>query len=439
MQLQAPANRRERRSQASSRARSAPAKRRLVLVPATPPPGAAARARPAAAPPASSSSSSATRMQHWTSLPTHLVEMRARTRTHHPAGACPGPRQHRQTLAGDVDDAHERLHRLSLQPRLSGLAAKLNKLAMRAARHSAEADGASKLLRSSATAVVALPKSAARRTRAHAKQKAEEPIAINVANARFPVVAEVARELGYRIVDADTPQVDTQGDIFWYDGPPPQQVFKTLQPHQRINNFPCAHEISRKDCLARNLGQMRRAHPKEYDFVPRSWIIPAEHAAFQSHHKSAPASPDEGGAGGNAGGNAGNAGARARAKRCYIVKPVNSAMGKGIFLIMSPSELYASGALLPGDSAIVQEYLADPLLIEGFKFDLRIYVLITCCDPLRVRAVSRSISLPWGSIRFRLALRTYDAPPGGPSVRVVSQTKYNQEKYPPEKYYRSFW
>ena len=38
---------------------------------------------------------------------------------------------------------------------------------------------------------------------------------------------------------------------------------------------------------------------------------------------------------------------------------------------------------------------------------------------LQVRVVSRSISPPWGSIRFRLVLRTY-APWG---VRVVSQTK----------------
>ena len=39
----------------------------------------------------------------------------------------------------------------------------------------------------------------------------------------------------------------------------------------------------------------------------------------------------------------------------------------------------------------------------------------------RVRAASRSLSPPRGSIRFRLALRTYDAPPWG--VRVVSHTK----------------
>ena len=47
-----------------------------------------------------------------------------------------------------------------------------------------------------------------------------------------------------------------------------------------------------------------------------------------------------------------------------------------------------------------------------------------------VRAVSRSTSPPWGSIRFRLALRTY-APWG---VRVVSQTKSRKiptRKIPP--------
>ena len=54
-----------------------------------------------------------------------------------------------------------------------------------------------------------------------------------------------------------------------------------------------------------------------------------------------------------------------------------------------------------------------------------------------VRVVSRSIPPPWRSIRFRLAPRTYDAPPWGCIVRVVSQTK-SRKKYPPEKWYCSF-
>ena len=33
---------------------------------------------------------------------------------------------------------------------------------------------------------------------------------------------------------------------------------------------------------------------------------------------------------------------------------------------------------------ICQQYVAKPFLIDGFKFDLRIYILISSCDPLRI-------------------------------------------------------
>jgi len=55
---------------------------------------------------------------------------------------------------------------------------------------------------------------------------------------------------------------------------------------------------------------------------------------------------------------------------------------------------------------------------------------------LKVRAVSRSISPRWRSIRFRLALRTYA--PWACIVRVVSLAKSRNINTHPEKYYRSF-
>jgi tubulin polyglutamylase TTLL4 len=33
---------------------------------------------------------------------------------------------------------------------------------------------------------------------------------------------------------------------------------------------------------------------------------------------------------------------------------------------------------------LIMEYIYNPHLINGFKYDLRVYVLISCFDPLRV-------------------------------------------------------
>lgn len=38
--------------------------------------------------------------------------------------------------------------------------------------------------------------------------------------------------------------------------------------------------------------------------------------------------------------------------------------------------LHPTGAPVP--------FLSQPFLIDGFKFDIRIYVLVTSCDPLRI-------------------------------------------------------
>ena len=64
----------------------------------------------------------------------------------------------------------------------------------------------------------------------------------------------------------------------------------------------------------------------------------------------------------------------------YIVKPDEGSQGDGIYLITEAKEY-----ILNSKRHVVQEYLADPLLLEDLKFDFRLYAVIASLEPLRVR------------------------------------------------------
>lgn len=52
--------------------------------------------------------------------------------------------------------------------------------------------------------------------------------------------------------------------------------------------------------------------------------------------------------------------------------------GKGIFLTKRLEDIS------PQQRCVIQRYLSKPYLIDGLKFDLRLYVLVAGVDPLRV-------------------------------------------------------
>ena len=67
-----------------------------------------------------------------------------------------------------------------------------------------------------------------------------------------------------------------------------------------------------------------------------------------------------------------------RKAKTFIVKPEALSQGKGIFLTRCFDDIE------PTEHQVAQRYIHSPMLIDGLKFDLRIYVLLFGCDPLRI-------------------------------------------------------
>lgn len=131
--------------------------------------------------------------------------------------------------------------------------------------------------------------------------------------------------------------------------------FRAIREHQKLNHFPGSFQIGRKDRLWRNLLKMQtRCGKKEFNFFPQSFILPQDIKLLRKAW-------EEG-----------------ASQQKWIVKPPASARGIGIQVIHKWSQLPKRRPLL------VQRYLHKPYLIGGRKFDLRIYVYVTCYDPLRV-------------------------------------------------------
>ncbi|KAF0695471.1 Aste57867_13714 [Aphanomyces stellatus] len=189
-----------------------------------------------------------------------------------------------------------------------------------------------------------------------ARRTKERKIKINMTLAKYDVIKKIARDRGWKQITDETDKAALATcNLHWIDVPDFLNTFKSMQPFQKVNHFPGMSNLARKSKLARNFQRMMKLFPNEYDFCPKTWILPFDFTDFAAQFNS-----------------------DGTCARAFIIKPDHSCQGRGVFLTKNLKEVNKT------DIFVAQRYVAHPLLIGGKKFDLRIYIMISSCAPLRV-------------------------------------------------------
>ncbi|XP_073339279.1 tubulin polyglutamylase TTLL5 [Pagrus major] len=142
-------------------------------------------------------------------------------------------------------------------------------------------------------------------------------------------------------------------NLMWTGSHLKPYLLRSLQDFQKVNHFPRSYELTRKDRLYKNIQRMQQTHGfKDFHIVPQTFVLPSEYQKFCNCF--------------------------ARDKGPWIIKPVASSRGRGIYLVSNPNQISMD------ENILVSRYINNPLLIDEFKFDMRLYVLVTSYDPLLI-------------------------------------------------------
>jgi tubulin polyglutamylase TTLL6/13 len=201
------------------------------------------------------------------------------------------------------------------------------------------------------------------------KKKKKRRIVANLDHCAYPIIYKCVKRKGWKIAERNE-----RWDFGWSDcNQLVRELGRQLQnpqhlsPVQRLNHAPNMKQLYRKDNLAENMNLLRQQDPETFNFVPLAWNVPADVPAMKAFLRAEKKRQEEQGT----------------EPITYIYKPAAGLQGKGIHLTYDPTASVEE-AIVNEQKVVIQQYLHNPLLIDGFKFDLRLYVLVLSIDPMKI-------------------------------------------------------
>ncbi|OHT08757.1 Tubulin-tyrosine ligase family protein [Tritrichomonas foetus] len=176
---------------------------------------------------------------------------------------------------------------------------------------------------------------------------------IDIQHVHYTVTKQALEEL-----DLTQTKNDKSADIIWWDGFIQKDQFLKVLPHQRINKFPSMDVLCYKSSTFRFFNNMRTLYPKVYSFYPLTFILPAQFQDFQKEYL--------------------RHATKSNNPITWIFKPRAGCSGNGIRLVQNSFDVADSSY-----AGVIQRYVS-PYLIDGYKFDFRLYIFVPTISPFTV-------------------------------------------------------
>ena len=141
-----------------------------------------------------------------------------------------------------------------------------------------------------------------------------------------------------------------------------EEIYNKLKKYQKFDIFPINKEITIKSNLYINYKNMKDKFPKDFDYLPETYIMPKDKDIIDKKFKNYKLDLND----------------------LWIIKPKSSSRGRGVHLL-------SDNKINLKKSDLISKYISNPHTLHGKKYDIRLYVLCTGFSPLKIYLFNEGI------------------------------------------------